>query len=225
MGYFWGMPRVTCRAQRSRLAAQAILFLIGGLALISAAAVSPPAPTGQLIDVEGRKLHLICRGEGSPAVILESGAGEFSLDWALAMPEIARLTRVCAWDRAGYAWSDMSPHFEELDATAEDMRALLRRVGIPPPWILAGHAMGALYARDYLRRFPDDVVGLVLVDPMPEEDLQVKMFGNTVSLIDMADHDLVAWPVRPFAPSRTSPAPERPSPERGLAPPFDRLPR
>jgi pimeloyl-ACP methyl ester carboxylesterase len=182
-------------------------------------------PSGQLIDVGGRNLHIKCQGVGSPVVILESGAAEFSLDWALVMPRIARITRVCAWDRAGYAWSDSSPHFEEFPAVAEDMCELMRRTGIQPPWILVGHAMGALYARDYQRRHPEDVAGLILVDPTPEEDVQVTMFGHIVSLIDMADHDLVAWPIRPFAPSRTSPPPERSWLEHDVTAPFNRLPR
>lgn len=158
-------------------------------------------------------------------MILESGAAEFSFDWTLAQRSMAAVTRVCAWDRAGYAWSEMTPDFELFPAVADDMRRLLREAGIGPPWILAGHALGALYARDYQRRFPQEVAGLLLIDPTPEEDFQVKMFGNTVSLIDMADHDLVAWPLRPYAPSRTAPPPRRPTPGDSAAWPFSRLPR
>jgi pimeloyl-ACP methyl ester carboxylesterase len=201
------------------------VLLTGILFTSLATGASPsPRPWGELIDLGGRKFHMKCQGTGSPAVILESGAGEFSLDWALAMDRISRFTRVCAWDRAGYAWSDISPNFEEFSLAAADMQTLLQKAGVQPPWILAGHGMGALYARDYQHRYPGEVAGLVLIDPMPEEDVQVKMFGNTVSLIDMADHDLVAWPVRPFAPSLTSPPPQRPSPARGIEPPFDKLP-
>jgi pimeloyl-ACP methyl ester carboxylesterase len=204
-----------------------IAFLAAGLsAIMPVRGASPPTkPPGRLISVGGRKLHLVCKGKGSPTVILESGAGEFSLDWALAQPSIAKVTRVCAYDRAGYAWSDMSPGFEQFSAVAEDMQDLLRQAGIGPPYVLAGHAFGALYARDYQRRFPQQVAGLVLVDPTPEEDTQVVMFGKTVSLIDMADHDLKAWPVRPFAPSRTSPPPHRPAPGKGVKSPFGKLPR
>jgi pimeloyl-ACP methyl ester carboxylesterase len=196
------------------------------LAAVAAWSASPaPKPLGRMIDVGGRDLHLVCAGSGSPAVILESGAGEFSIDWALAQPLIAKITRVCAYDRAGYAWSQMGPGFEQFPAVAADLRELLQRAGVRPPWILVGHAFGALYARDYQRRFPEQVAGLVLVDPTPEEDTQVVMFGKTVSLIDMADHDLKAWPVRPFAPSRTSPPPRRPAADQGVEAPFDKLPR
>lgn len=188
-------------------------------------AAPPPKPPGRMINVAGRPLHLLCTGAGSPAVILESGVAEFSFDWALAQPLIAKLTRVCAVDRAGYAWSEMSPGFEQFPAAAADMRELLRQAGVNPPYVLVGHAFGALYARDYQRRFPLQVAGLVLVDPTPEEDTQVAMSGHTVSLIDMADHDLKAWPVRPFAPSRTSPPPRRPAAGEAVETPFDKLPR
>jgi pimeloyl-ACP methyl ester carboxylesterase len=201
------------------------LLLAAAIALPTLGAASPPRPIGKLVDIGGRKLHLVCEGAGNPTVILESGAGGFSFDWALALPLIAKVTRVCAYDRAGYAWSDSSPAFEQFPAAAADLRELMRSAGIRPPWILAGHALGALYARDFQRRFPQDVAGLVLVDPTPEEDTQVVMFGNAVSLIDMADHDLKAWPVRPFAPSLTSPPPRRPAAGGGPEAPFDRLPQ
>jgi len=119
-----------------------------------------------MIAIDGRQLHLVCSGTGNPTVILESGAGEFSFDWALAQPAIAKTTRVCAWDRAGYAWSDMGPGFEQFSAVARDMQSLLQRAGISTPYILVGHALGGLYPRDYQRRFPQQVAGLVLVDPM-----------------------------------------------------------
>ena len=80
-------------------------------------------------------------------MILESGAGEFSIDWTLVMPKIAKVARACAWDHAGYAWSDMSPGFERFPDVASDMHELLQSAGIHPPLVLVGYVMGALYAR------------------------------------------------------------------------------
>lgn len=145
---------------------------------------------GKLIAVNGHKLHLVCEGSGSPAVILHPGTGEFSFDWQIVQHRIAQVTRVCSYDRAGYAWSGMSPDFERFGPTAVRLHDLLEKAGVAPPYILVGHAFGALYVRDYQRRYSEQVSGMVLVDPTPEEDAQVKMLGNTVSLIDMADHDL-----------------------------------
>src|SRR5215510_8769507 len=67
-----------------------------------------PAP-GQLIDIGGYRLHLYCMGDsknGSPTVILEQGLGGTSPAWALIQPEVAKVTRVCSYDRAGLGWSD-----------------------------------------------------------------------------------------------------------------------
>jgi len=203
-------------------AASVGLFLA---AFAAAMGAEPPRPAGTVVDIGGRQMHLLCEGHGSPAVILESGAGGFSVDWALALPLIAQETRVCAYDRAGYAWSGMSAGFEQFPAAAQDLRAALQAAGVRPPWILVGHAMGALYARDYQRRHPEYIAGMALVDPTPEEDFQVAMMGNTVSLIDLADHDLRAWPVRPFVPSLTSPPPSRPGAGGRIGAPFDKLPR
>lgn len=205
--------------------ARRVSGLLTAFVAIAAAQAPPIKPTGRLIDVSGHKFHLVCMGTGGPAVILVSGTGEFSFDWSLAQASMAGATRVCAYDRAGYAWSDQSPTFEQMPAVANDMRELLRKAGVEPPYVLVGHAFGALYARDYQRRFPGDVAGLLLVDPTPELDFQVQMLGNTVSLIDMADHDLKAWPVRPFAPSLTSPPPSRPKGVKVPEAPFDKLPR
>jgi pimeloyl-ACP methyl ester carboxylesterase len=201
-----------------------LLPLVGLIAIVTGfGAAGAPRPIGRLLDISGRNFHIVCRGSGSPAVILESGTGEFSFDWVLVQSSIAKVTQICAYDRAGYAWSDMSGGFEQFTAIAADMQNLLQKAGIRPPWVLVGHGFGALYARDYQRRFSREVAGLVLVDPTPEEDTQVHMFGNTVSLLDMADHDLRAWPVRPFAPSRTSPPPRRLETAYGTAP-FNKLP-
>src|SRR6476620_10663245 len=69
---------------------------------------APQAP-GRLIDIGGRRLHLNCVGDGSPTVVVENGGGAFSVDWALVQPEVARTTRICTYDRAGYAWSNPGP--------------------------------------------------------------------------------------------------------------------
>src|SRR5215210_7424921 len=67
-----------------------------------------PAP-GQLVDVDGHRMHLSCRGEGRPTVVMDSGLGGWSLDWSLVQPQVAGFTRVCTYDRAGMGWSDAVP--------------------------------------------------------------------------------------------------------------------
>ena len=122
-------------------------------------------PRGQLVDIGGRRLHLDCRGEGSPTVILESGldtAG--SLSWDRVHDPIAKITRTCAYDRAGVRWSDAKSGPQDADAVADDLHAMLTAAGITGPLVLVCHSLGGPYLMDFTRRYGDNVKGLVFVD-------------------------------------------------------------
>jgi pimeloyl-ACP methyl ester carboxylesterase len=127
-----------------------------------------PAP-GQLIDVGGYRLHLYCMGDvtdGSPTVILEPGLGGSSPTWALIQPEVAKVTRVCAYDRAGLGWSDPAPTRTPRDGqqVAGELHTLLQKAGIPGPYVMVGHSSGGLYTLFFAYQYPKDVVGMVLLD-------------------------------------------------------------
>jgi pimeloyl-ACP methyl ester carboxylesterase len=122
-----------------------------------------PAP-GQLVDVGGYKLHLYCTGTGSPTVILEPGAGGTSLDWFLVQPQVAKVTQVCAYDRAGMAWSDSGPLPRTGEGIAKELHTLLSNSSIQPPYVLVGHSYGGLFVRAFAAQYPEDVAGLVLLD-------------------------------------------------------------
>lgn len=122
-------------------------------------------PPGDLVEFDGARSHLHCIGEGSPTVILEAGLdlnGSFS--WRRVQPEVARTTRVCAYDRAGILWSE--PRREPRDALriADELHSLLAAASEPPPYVMVGHSLGGLLVRVYARRFKGEVVGFVLVD-------------------------------------------------------------
>ncbi len=121
-------------------------------------------PPGQLIDIGGYKLHIHCTGEGTPTVILDAGGGFTSSSWAWVQPEIAKTTRVCAYDRAGWGWSDPSPQGYSAVQNAAELRTLLANSGIPAPYVLVGHSLGGLYARVYAVQYPQDVIGMVQID-------------------------------------------------------------
>ena len=130
-------------------------------------------PPGQLIDVNGYRLHLHCLGQGSPTVVLDSGFGGISLDWSLVQPELATLTRVCAYDRAGLGWSDKSSSSTSRSSQqmVTELHTLLALAQVPGPYVLVGHSLGALNARLFTQRYPDEVVGLVMVDATHEDEL------------------------------------------------------
>ncbi len=130
----------------------------------------PPAPPGQLIDVGGYRLHLNCQGEGTPAVILDAALGASSISWSLVQPEVARFTQVCAADRAGLGWSDAGPMPRTAGRVADELRVLLERAAIPPPYVLVGHSFGGLVMRIFAKRYAKEAAALVLVDPAHPED-------------------------------------------------------
>ena len=124
---------------------------------------------GRSVDVGGRKLNLECSGQAAPTVILESGHGVPGLAWTAVQSRISALTRTCWYDRAGYGWSDAGPFPRHSDEIARDLHALLSNGRVAPPYILVGHGFGAFNVRAFRGRYPDEVAGMVLVDP-PSDD-------------------------------------------------------
>ena len=121
-------------------------------------------PPGDLVDLGGHRLHIDCVGHGSPTVILESGLGNMSADWANVQPEVAKTTRVCAYDRAGTGWSEAGPEPRDPRQIAHELHTLLDEAGIDGPYVLVGQSFGGLYVRMYAARFPQEVEGMVVVD-------------------------------------------------------------
>lgn len=130
-----------------------------------------PAP-GRMVDVGGYKLHIHCVGRG-PSVVLESGFGGWSIDWAGLQERAAKFSRVCTYDRAGAGWSERAAADRtSRQAIAEDLHTLLDKAGVRGPHIIVGHSLGGIFAREFARRFPDDVSGHVFVDSSHEEQGQ-----------------------------------------------------
>lgn len=132
-----------------------------------AAARRFPAP-GELIDVGGHRLHVTCSGTGRPPVVLEAGIAASSLSWAAVAPSIAAFTRVCTYDRAGLAWSDVPSCVRTFDRIVGELVTVIARVAPGERCILVGHSFGSFIVRAYAMRHSDVVAGLVLVDPAVE---------------------------------------------------------
>ncbi len=143
-----------------------------------AATYSPP---GVLYQVEGRAMHLYCTGEGAPTVILDSGIGSAALGWGLVQPEVAKVTRVCSYDRAGYGWSDPGPLPRTSDRIVDELHTLLTTAGITGPLLLVGHSFGGYNMQVYAHRYPQEAAGMVLVDSAHE--WQAELFGKADTLI------------------------------------------
>ncbi len=126
-------------------------------------------PAGRLHDVGGRRLLLHRAGSGSPSVVFLSGAGTVGLDYWNVQQLAAQLTTSIVYDRAGTGWSDPVKLGRTCAQVTDELRKLLRTAGVPAPYLLAGHSLGGLYARHYAQRFPDEVAGLLLLDPAHED--------------------------------------------------------
>jgi pimeloyl-ACP methyl ester carboxylesterase len=148
-----------------------MLFAIGGgFATVTATNGLGAAPSpGRMIDVGGRRLYIECTGSGGPAVILQAGLGESSSAWSLIAPAVAKTTTVCTYDRAGHGRSDEAAGPQDGIALATDLHTLLQRAGVPGPYILVGHSSGGPYVRVFAGRYPDEVAGMVLLDPQPAD--------------------------------------------------------
>jgi pimeloyl-ACP methyl ester carboxylesterase len=120
------------------------------------------------VDVGGHRLHVVCHGAGAPPVLLEAGVAASSLSWALVQPAIARFTQVCAYDRAGLGWSDVAASPRTFARVCDDLDAVRRHVQPDSPVVLVGHSFGSLVVRGLAARHPENVVGLVLIDPPTE---------------------------------------------------------
>jgi pimeloyl-ACP methyl ester carboxylesterase len=129
-----------------------------------------PMP-GKLVDVGGHKMHIDCVGQGSPAVILDSGLGDSYVSWRSVQPDVSKFALVCSYDRAGLGYSDPVSEPRTSKVIAQELHRLLRAAGVNPPYILVGHSMGGYNVRLYASLYPNEVAGMVLVDAShPDQD-------------------------------------------------------
>jgi pimeloyl-ACP methyl ester carboxylesterase len=148
--------------------AQPSLGLSAVTVMAQSQSTQPPfPPPGKLVDVGGWRLHLNCTGEpraSQPTVILEAGVGDFSVEWSLVQPGVAKFARVCSYDRAGDGWSDLGPHPRTLRQIVYELHTLLDKGGVKPPLVLVGHSYGGWLVRLYASTYPAEVAGMVLVE-------------------------------------------------------------
>lgn len=178
-------------------------------------------PPGEMVDIGGYQLHLYCIGQGSPTVILEAGANSWSVVWSRVQDQIAETTQVCAYDRAGFGWSDVSPQLRTASNMVNELYILLTNAGIEGPYIMVGHSYGGALVRLFTDYYPEDVAGMVLVDATHPDQAdrlpvdysagftaqmnQFKLLGNLAQL------GLLRFGVEKFAPSWNLPEDQLPA--------------
>jgi pimeloyl-ACP methyl ester carboxylesterase len=123
-------------------------------------------PPGKLVDLGTHRLHLVDSGRGSQTIVFESGVMSTVLSWQGIQDELAKNFRVICYDRAGLGWSDGGPLPRNAGRIVDELHVLLQRAGIPPPYLLVGHSFGGLTMPLFAARYPSEVAGMVLVDPV-----------------------------------------------------------
>jgi pimeloyl-ACP methyl ester carboxylesterase len=124
---------------------------------------------GRSVDIGGRSLNISCAGQGTPAVVFDSGHRSPGYIWIAVQRQVASSTTACWHDRAGRGWSDPGPDPSWSDAAARDLHMLLQAAGIPPPYVLVGHSSGGYTMRVYRSLYGAEVAGMVLVDAAHED--------------------------------------------------------
>jgi pimeloyl-ACP methyl ester carboxylesterase len=190
-----------------RFIALAIAFSL--IAVAQDPTAPPFPPPGRLVDIGGWRLHLNCVGEsvpGRPTVILESGIGDFSVEWSLVQPRIAPFARVCSYDRAGDGWSDLGPHPRTLHQIVYELHTLLEKANVRPPYVLVGHSYGGWLVQLYASTYSDQVTGIVLVDPGESDPLRPIADGSVKRTSQLAASQPIP-PVKTDNPLRESDVP------------------
>lgn len=166
-------------------------LLIAATTLASLVAVSAqgPQPPGKLTDIGGHRLHLLCSGDGEPAVILESGLGGYSVDWGLVQPQVAKFTKVCSYDRASYAWSDPGPEPRGLSTSVGELHRLLEQAKVKPAYVVVGQSWGGRIVRLFAHTYPQEVAGMVLIDTFSEGTVEVSAEALNLDLREEEEKD------------------------------------
>lgn len=156
------LPGPSVTDSRRREAALGIGLL--GVALVLAGCAS--LPPRQVTDVDGQRIAWVSAGSGAPVVVFQSGLGDGLEPWAAVMERLAPASTVFAYDRPGYGGSLPAPHGPRSPCdAARGLRATLQAAGLRPPYVLVGHSLGGLYQYAFARLFPEEVAGVVLLDP------------------------------------------------------------
>lgn len=152
-----------------RFSFAAICFACAGIA-----SAAPAAFDGK-VDIGGRSIRIACLGKGTPTVIVETGLSASATNntaWRMIALRVAPTTQICLYDRAGRGGSDPPPAGpRSSNDIVSDLHHALAKAGITPPYIMAGHSIGGIFALDFARLHPNDVAGIVLVDSSHPEQI------------------------------------------------------
>ena len=127
-------------------------------------------PPGRLVAIPSGRIHFFRLGAGGPPVVLEAGIAASSLNWSVLQRALAAFTTTYSYDRSGFGWSTSDNGACRLAKLTDDLHGLMEAAPLTVPFILVAHSFGSFIATVYAQRFPDDLAGVVLVDPLTPEE-------------------------------------------------------
>jgi pimeloyl-ACP methyl ester carboxylesterase len=169
-----------------------VSVIVGGFGIFTAANQTSAPPLGDMYKIGDQSLHMVCKGIGSPTLVVDAGVSDWSLHWALIQDEVAKTTRVCSYDRAGLGWSGPIKTPLTPSSMVEDLHELLQQSGEVENLVLVGHSFGGYMARLYQNQYPENVLGLALVEASHEDQWEVmpeavsQMAQEVVGMMKMA---------------------------------------
>jgi pimeloyl-ACP methyl ester carboxylesterase len=135
---------------------------------------SHPAPPGHVVDIGSIRLYATVKGERSPTIVFDSALGMISATWWDIQDKLSPTMTTVSFDRAGYGWSDPGPSPRTANQVVKELRQLLRRLNLSPPYLLVGHSFGGLTMAYFAKRHPQEVAGLILLDGVPLANARFK---------------------------------------------------
>jgi pimeloyl-ACP methyl ester carboxylesterase len=143
-----------------------------------------------MISIGSHRLQTHMEGKGTPTVVIDAGFADQMDRWRALQQRIARVTRVLTYNRAGYGESEPGPLPRDSGREAEELKALLDSAMLPGPYVAVGHSLGALNMQVFAAKYPEEVVGIVLLDPPPLSFIRKREY---TSLLGMADRMTAEW--------------------------------
>lgn len=139
-------------------------------------------PEDRTINLGSHSLHVVVVGTGSPAVVFDGGIGAHCDEYRELQDRIAATTTVVTYDRAGYGSSEIGPLPRDSRSEVEELRTLLAKLKVPPPYILVGHSLGGLNIQVFAGLHPEEVAGMVLLDPPPSRFILGEEYRELASM-------------------------------------------
>lgn len=144
------------------------VFLLAAVSIRPVSAEETPFdffhPPGELVPVGTHRLHIFCKGSGSPTVLIDSGMGSFSMEWKYIQDNLSKTSKTCIYDRAGYGWSEPGPSPRTTQQISNELYRLIQVKNLQGPFVLVGHSFGGYNMRYFANNNPEMVSGIVLVD-------------------------------------------------------------